>query len=83
MTTARCSGAWQSADGIPVTVHERHGRAAVVAREEPAAGYKVGRTVTLPRSWITEPEPVHTPAPTVEIDAAPRLECCPTCGRPW
>ena len=81
---ARCSGAWRAADGIPVTVLERIGRVAVVALEEPAAGYKVGRTVTLPAAWVTEDAPPRQPAATVEVDAiaVPTVNVCPWCGRP-
>ena len=91
---ARCSGLWLTADGTPVTILERQGRAAVVELGAPAAGYKAGRTVTLPAAWVTDDAPPALPAATVEVDAAPAaiaapLEdppshmCCPTCGRPW
>ena len=74
MTTtinARASGAWRAADGVPVTIVSVAGRAATVELGEPAAGYKVGRTVTLPAAWITDDAPPAPPAATVEIDAAP------------
>ena len=80
---ARCSGAWRATDGIPVTILERQGRAAVVELAEPAAGYKAGKQVTLPASWITDDAPAELPAATVEIDAiaAPTVNVCPWCGR--
>jgi len=74
MTTAlnaRCAGLWRDADGTPVTITELHGLVATVLLEEPAAGYKVGRTVTLPAAWVTDDAPPAPPAATVEIDAAP------------
>ena len=85
MTTAlnaRCAGLWRDADGTPVTITETAGLVATVVLEEPAAGYKVGRSVTLPTAWITAEEAPPPPAATVEIDAAPAVAVCPTCGRP-
>ena len=77
MTTAlnaRCAGLWRDADGTPVTIVERYDRVIAVVLEEAAAGYKVGRTVTLPAAWITDDAPPALPAATVEIDAVPVAE---------
>jgi len=78
---ARCAGAWRDADGTPVTVVAVAGRAATVELGEPAAGYKVGRTVTLPAAWVTDDAPVVLPAAAVVIDAAAPAVCA-LCGRP-
>ena len=89
---AKCSGAWRAADGVPVTIVSVAGRAATVELGEPAAGYKVGRTVTLPASWITDDAPPVEPAdpamgtgayftPAAVVEAiAPQLEPEPRRG---
>lgn len=84
MTTlnAKCSGAWRAADGTPVSIIETHGRVVSVVLCDAAAGYPVGRTVTLPTSWVTDDAPLALPAATVEVDAAPRPVVCALCGRP-
>ena len=76
---AKCSGAWRAADGTPVTVVAVAGRAATVELGAPAAGYKIGRTVTLPATWLTE----EAPAPAAGVPMPQPVEpVCPLCGRP-
>lgn len=70
---ANCSGAWRSADGLPVTVTAAAGRAVTVELLAPMGRYPARRAVTLPRSWVTvaAPEPEPTTQPPL----------CPACRR--